>query len=241
MDTRFWGPDGWKLLHSIVEGYPSKPTKKDKTNYRIFFNSLIYVLPCIYCRNSFKEYLDNLPIDNFLSSKNKLSYWLYLIHNMVNEKLRKQKLHNQRDPSFQEIKTRYKQYVKDINQSKCVNMPGWDFIYTIVFNFPLKGNTLEKIRLKNYILFFKYLDKVLPFKQIKTTYSKIIKNTNMNEVFLGRTILKKWFFNTEKKIKKTINCNCIKYRERCLMIEKYRAGCNGKNDKKPTCRKLRKI
>ena len=37
MDTRFWGPDGWKLLHSIVEGYPSRPTPENKATYKNFF------------------------------------------------------------------------------------------------------------------------------------------------------------------------------------------------------------
>ena len=50
MDTRFWGPDGWLLLHSIAQNYPSNPTKEDKYTYKHFFNSLKHVLPCIYCR-----------------------------------------------------------------------------------------------------------------------------------------------------------------------------------------------
>ena len=52
MDTRFWGPDGWKLLHSITENYPTVPDKKNKDLYRKFFLSLPYVLPCVYCRKS---------------------------------------------------------------------------------------------------------------------------------------------------------------------------------------------
>ena len=37
MDTKFWGPDGWKLLHSICEKYPENPKLRDKEIYSEFF------------------------------------------------------------------------------------------------------------------------------------------------------------------------------------------------------------
>ena len=61
MDTRFWGPPGWKLLHQIAYQYPENPTPEDKLNYGIFYSNLGNVLPCKYCRNSFTKYIKNLP------------------------------------------------------------------------------------------------------------------------------------------------------------------------------------
>ena len=51
-----------------------------------------------------------------------------------------------------------------------------------------------------------------------------------------RTKFKRWFFNLEKDVKSLIDGNCMKYSDRCDLIETYRAGCGGKRDKKPTCR-----
>lgn len=237
MDTRFWGPDGWKLLHSVVENYPTRPTKTDKDTYKIFINSLKYVLPCIYCRRSLKEYTTTLPVDGYLQSKNKLKEWMYLIHNMVNDKLRKQGLNDKDDPTFEEVSSFYKNYLKDINAGNCLNMPGWNFLYTIVFNYPPKRKDIETIRYANYIIFFTYLGKVLPFDKIKESFEEQLKLTNFEYVLVSRTRLKKWFFNLEKYSKSKINENCLKYTDRCSLIENYRAGCGGKNDKKPTCRK----
>ena len=39
MDTRFWGPSGWKLLHGITSQYPIQPTEIDKAAYNIFFTT----------------------------------------------------------------------------------------------------------------------------------------------------------------------------------------------------------
>ena len=60
MDTRFWGPSGWQLLHSITNKYPNNPDKLEKDAYEIFFKSLPFILPCIYCRNSLTEYYINI-------------------------------------------------------------------------------------------------------------------------------------------------------------------------------------
>ena len=127
MDTKFWGPDGWKLLHSIVRNYPPNPSKKISDIYRHFFNSIPSVLPCIYCRISFKEYMDELPIEDYLKNTQTLSNWLYKIHNKVNNKLRNQKLNDKKDPTFTEVHARYNKYIRCIN-NKIASVPGFDFL-----------------------------------------------------------------------------------------------------------------
>lgn len=237
MDTRFWGPDGWLLLHSIAENYPNNPSKEDKLNYKFFFNSLQFVLPCIYCRRSLKEYTKILPIDKFLTSKKKITFWLYQIHNMVNDKLRKQGLNDKNDPTFTQVSAKYKQYLKQINSSNCINMPGWNFIYSLIFNYPESYKELNLERYVNYVIFFKLLFVVLPFDIIKNKCLIIINDTNYQKIFVSRNKLKLWFYKLESDTKKLIDCECISYKNRCDYIENYRAGCTGKNDKKPTCRK----
>ena len=75
MDTRFWGPPGWKLIHQVAYKYPINPTEIEKLDYGIFYSNLAFVLPCKYCRNSFTKYLKNLPIENYL-----VTYQIVCVH-----------------------------------------------------------------------------------------------------------------------------------------------------------------
>ena len=87
MNVNKWGPPGWKFLHTITFNYPLNPDVNDKKRYKFFFNSIETILPCKYCRDSFKIYAKYLPIDKFLNDREGVTYWLYKIHNLVNEKV----------------------------------------------------------------------------------------------------------------------------------------------------------
>lgn len=240
MDTRFWGPDGWKLLHSIAQKYSDRPTESQRKTYSLFFNCLKYVLPCIYCRNSFTEYTNILPVDEHLENREKLTKWMYDIHNMVNDKLRKQGLNNNADPSYEEIYNRYNIYVSLLNVSDCRNMPGWDFFYSIIFNFPDNKSDIEYVRLTNYIIFFNLLAEVLPFKNAKVIYRRYIKANKITIENIDVKYLKRWFYSFEKSMYYTIKCKCMSYRDRCDRTLKYKVACGSKKDKKPTCRVSKK-
>ena len=94
MMTRVWGPTGWAFGHAITFGYPYKIDLNCKDHVRRmketkkFFTSMGSVLPCKYCRQSYLEFLKELPLTNeVLSSRRKLVKWFYDIHNKVNKKL----------------------------------------------------------------------------------------------------------------------------------------------------------
>lgn len=96
MNTKFWGPAGWQFLHTITFNYPEKvkasdPDDQERKKYtKQLFENLRYTLPCKYCRESFKVFLKELPIDASLGGRRDIVHWLYQIHNKVNAKLRKQ-------------------------------------------------------------------------------------------------------------------------------------------------------
>jgi len=228
MDTRFWGPDGWKLLHSIAYNYPSNPSIKNKSIVKNFFNTLPYVLPCVYCRNSLVKYFKELPVENALDNRNSLFKWLYNIHNKVNSKLRKQKLNKKKDPSFNQIRNFYKNYTSK-KLRNCDDTPGLIFMYSIAFNYPLnKEDFKTKVRLKKHKIFLKLLANLYPFPDFKKKYTKIINNVNIDFILSRRYYFKRWLHN----LNKTINSKCASYKDTCKMIEIYRASCKIK-----TCRK----
>ena len=76
MDTRFWGPSAWRLLHLI-----SFSDNRSKSVYTLI-KLLPLILPCKYCRESLTEIYKELPLrESFLHN---LDEWMYKIHNKVN-------------------------------------------------------------------------------------------------------------------------------------------------------------
>jgi hypothetical protein len=77
-------------------GYPPKLNPKDsnhvmiRKHFKQMFYNLQYTMPCIFCRESFKQFSKELPIEPFLKGRIELMYWLYLVRDKVNNKLIKQ-------------------------------------------------------------------------------------------------------------------------------------------------------
>lgn len=101
MNVNEWGPGGWIFLHTTTFNYPLNPIEADKIKYANFFNSIKTILPCKYCRQSFETYMKYIPIEEFLDSREAVTYWLYRLHNLVNEKVFKKKY------SFDHVVRRY--------------------------------------------------------------------------------------------------------------------------------------
>jgi hypothetical protein len=79
-----WGPHAWMMLHAVALAFPNKPTIQDKENYRTFFSSLKYILPCFKCRNNLKQHTRKVDINNFLKNSSTLHKWVTTMHNMAN-------------------------------------------------------------------------------------------------------------------------------------------------------------
>ena len=60
-----------------------RPTNSDKINYLLFFSTVKNILPCKYCRESFEVFTQEIKLINYLDNRDKLSKWLYMVHNLV--------------------------------------------------------------------------------------------------------------------------------------------------------------
>jgi len=94
MSTKHWGPAAWKFLFTSIMGrYPTKIDNNNtehiliKNAFKSMLLSLQVVMPCIYCRESFKKFILELPIEPYLVGRIELMYWLYLMKDKVNKKL----------------------------------------------------------------------------------------------------------------------------------------------------------
>lgn len=91
-NTKFWGPRLWDgLFVSILGRYPVRiSTNEDlevKFAFKCLLTSLSTIMPCVFCRNSFKGFLEELPIEPYLIGRIELMYWLYQMKDKVNKKL----------------------------------------------------------------------------------------------------------------------------------------------------------
>ncbi len=231
MDTKFWGPDGWKLLHSIARNYPNNPSKQISDIYRDFFYTISSVLPCIYCRMSFKEYMDDIPIEQYLKNSTSLSKWLYKIHNKVNNKLRNQKLNDKKDPDFNEVYLRYHKYIECIN-NKIESVPGFDFLYSITFNYTYTRKKMPKARRNDYSVFFNLLPIILPFTTLQNIYLQHIIDNPLHLDNECNRSLKYWVYRLETKYREYVQEACLCFKKTCSNISQYKVGC-----KNNTCRK----
>ena len=88
--TKIWGPPAWIFLHCVTFGYPIEPTEDHKNNYKHFFETIGDILPCKYCRESYKQFIttgDTKINDEIFKNRDSLTEWFYNIHEKVNNKL----------------------------------------------------------------------------------------------------------------------------------------------------------
>lgn len=101
MNTKMWGPHLWNYLFiSILGRYPVEIDDRNKEHLKIrhYFKSLLvslqYIMPCVYCRESYKIFIKELPIKRYLVGRIQLMYYVYLLKDKVNKKLQKQEYLN---------------------------------------------------------------------------------------------------------------------------------------------------
>lgn len=225
MQTTKWGPPGWRLLHSISSIYPTDPNPQDRYIYQFFFTQISNVLPCIYCRQSYRQFIAELPIQPWLDSRQSLMYYLYLIHNKVNDKLRQQGYLNSPNPPFKEVLGMY-------DREKTYQDSGWDFLYAIAFNYPVNPHESDKY---NYKIFFQQLKRLLPYEPVRSSYATYINSHPIEDALSGRDDLIEWFYAAHHAVAKDLGFSKFpNYDEICQKYEDFRAACN--LSKANTCR-----
>jgi hypothetical protein len=250
MDTRFWGPSGWRLIHLIAAA-------KRKESFP-FFELLPYVLPCKFCRASLADYYAADPPP---SEPNNLPEWIYRIHNQVNKKLRDQKLPTAPNPSWESVKQKYEEWV----QAPCTahRMVGWDFLYSIAYttpsrhvpSAPLPGaptelptlelknrwNTLtRKERTHKIKEFWESIPAALPFKEWRAAWSR---SATPPPLLQGKTHATKWLFHIEEQICKELSepFEHDSPTRLCKELSQFESGCGKKRSHTMrTCRSIKK-
>jgi hypothetical protein len=143
MDTRFWGPSGWKLLHLITFDYTY--SSEHAITYANFFETIPYILPCKFCRSSLTDYYKKYPYhmkNDMMDPMLDIKKWMYLIHNCVNDKLRKQGLYSSPNPSYAKVKVFYKNIASCPWERQLSYM--WDFFFSVAYHHPKERSFYSK-------------------------------------------------------------------------------------------------
>ncbi len=82
INPKKWGPHFWKTLFYTALNYPVKIDPKNRCHtvlrkqYKGFYSSLQYTLPCIFCLESYRRFWEESDIDKYLDSRVALLKWL---------------------------------------------------------------------------------------------------------------------------------------------------------------------
>ena len=128
MTTKVWGPPGWFFLRCITFGFPVDPAKFDeekglhenttRTAYYKFFMNVGDILPCKYCRESYKEFLKDGNIGPpDVTNRDSLVEWFWKMHNRVNTKLGDK----YEDADLESVKEKYEEFRARCDKNKIEN------------------------------------------------------------------------------------------------------------------------
>ena len=93
-DPKIWGPAKWGQMFNVAAEYPKKhPTESQKLATYEFFKNL--ELPCVQCIESYVLFWNQVPIEDYLSSRSLLIEWVYIIKEKVNAKLIRRETNNE--------------------------------------------------------------------------------------------------------------------------------------------------
>lgn len=92
--TTSWGGPLWHALFCMAVNYEDHPSPNKKSIYLNYFDLLGHMLPCHFCREYYEQCITFvLPLKHFLDDpkmKYPVVYWLYLLKDLVNQKLIRQ-------------------------------------------------------------------------------------------------------------------------------------------------------
>jgi hypothetical protein len=119
--TKVFGRFAWLTLEGIGRFYDEymrqQHTKKEildmQTMIKEFFCLIGFVLPCVYCRISYREFTtDFIHIEDYLDMPDGGKKFVYLLHNRVTKKLEDQELEQfKHDPEkLKEVHQKWKEY-----------------------------------------------------------------------------------------------------------------------------------
>lgn len=161
MDTYIWGPPLWALLTTIVRIHDAEKgpfaieSIDELTMFRAYtldlLNSLLYVLPCVYCRQSYRLFVKHSPPQR----QKKFVEWLWSVHCKVNTKLERTQ-----NITLEKYSKRLYVWSSFVDAFSL-----WDLLTIVVRNYPddAEGDVEYHEKCYSYVTFFSALIVLLSY------------------------------------------------------------------------------
>jgi hypothetical protein len=258
MDTRFWGPSAWCLFHLIA----AEERHMDPTAVGRWFELMEFVLPCKFCRASFHQYVRLEPLPpNAIRDRDRMSRWMYNIHNRVNGKLRGQGLLTKANPTWSSVRTKYYEMQRTLCDTPLI---GWDFFSSVAYSTPGKSyrvvpmpnseevpvgadlatrnryNLLSRAeRIQALNAWWSLIPSILPCDAWRSAWNTAVKNEGAPPLRKGREAMMRWIWRVEASVCGSLNCATP--HSSCKALQKevgaFESDCGKKTDPKSvTCR-----
>jgi hypothetical protein len=264
MDTRFWGPAGWQLIHHVAQEPATDAVAE-------WFELLPYVLPCKFCRASLTKYMEMQPLTPTVrTSPARFSRWAYDLHNRVNAKLRGQGLLQAPDPAWSTIRDRYAAEHKQL----CAPSPplvGWNFLISVAYTTPdetykpspmpetpdgatpaeqarwcratrNRYNLLTREeRLSALAAWWRLVPSILPCPAWRAAWRAGVRTAGAPPLRRGRDAMMRWMWAVESAVCEGLRCPTPHSSRSalCEAVGAYESGCGSAASRQTkTCRRL---
>ena len=179
--TKLFGPHAWKVFEGVADFYDEFMTdqdikQEDKKRMEIyanqFFLMLGYVVPCIYCRISYRHFVcpdapDNkyLNIEKMLHRK-KAKQFVYHLHNRVNQKLQTQQFaESMSEREDRKIEKFWKKYIPEFDQVEWISIKSKRFWQHLIIFLGYMMCDYRKANKSKIITFLTAFGKMLSLSQ----------------------------------------------------------------------------
>ena len=196
MNTSLWGPPLWRILHTLS-------FSPDAMNHAVdvseFIKTFRYILPCIFCRNSFRTFVTDLEskYEETLAdtvSSGHLSRWLYKMHGLVNAKLDEQE-HPGVKGRYINFECLTKRFI--LKPVAFTSSDVWEILQIFALNYPDAGADELTQKRRAYERFFQLIPDML---QIAGANQKLVELLADDEdVFLFDNATELFNYITRKK------------------------------------------
>jgi len=174
MDTFIWGPPTWKLLHTLSFADPDLLIRH-KSSVINFLTSLRHVLPCVYCRDSYEDFMKELPDLDVVIQEKSLARWMYDMHAKVNAKL------GGLTPEFERVQKRF-----IMRPIQWCPRDVWDMVTLIGMNYKTEKR-------EAYNVWWESLQRILPLAGANSDDTRTLQQLSCpdgcNEFMIVSTIL----------------------------------------------------
>ena len=184
----------WKTIHVLGKTFDPEHDNA-KESFVCFFECLVDLLPDVSARNTLSSFMQQYPVERYITSGNKAFEWTYRLHSYVNlVKKRQGQLSN--DITFEQA---YKNYSM-ITKPDWAN-PIWFLIHYIAANLPEKLSQQQAVSYKALIVCLRYL---LPCIECRSHMNNYISNNEIDPYLGTRDTLFYWTFTFHNAVNKRL-------------------------------------